>query len=114
MRDAILQPSARGWVVIVDNASEFAAIQAMHPSACLYAENKVPVVLLRVFMFGAGGRSVQAAFFFYPSGHRGSVTRLFFEQKLEGAGQSNNWTQHTILSRSWWAPSWKDVTPEQP
>lgn len=99
---------------MTDIAAEFAAIQAMHPSATLHTENKMSVVLLPDFKFRAGTKTVQMALLLHPSTHSGYVTRLFFEQKLEGAGQSNNWTIHTVLSRTWWAPSWQNVVPEQP
>ena len=96
-----------------DAASEFAAIQAMHPSASLHTENNVPLVMLPDFKFRAGGKPVQMALLLHPSAHSGYVTRLFFEQKLEGAGQSKNWNPHTVLTRTWWAPSWKDVIADQ-
>jgi hypothetical protein len=97
-----------------DTASEFAAIQAMHPNASLHTENKMPVVLLPDFKFRAGSKTLQMALLLHPSFHSGYATRLFFEQKLEGVGKTQNWAMHTVLSRPWWAPSWKDVTPEQP
>ena len=99
---------------MTDIAVEFAAVKAMHPSASLHTESEMPVVLLPDFKFRAGANMVKMALLLYPSKHSGYVTRLFFEQKLEGAGQSSNWTQHTVLSRTWWAPSWKDVVAEQP
>jgi hypothetical protein len=46
----------------------------------------------------------------YPSSHSGYVTRLFFAHKIDGRGA--NWTQHRVADRSWWAPSWKDVTAD--
>jgi hypothetical protein len=98
----------------MDTAVEFAAIQAMHPSASLHTEGGNPVVLLPNFKFRAGAKTVQMALLLHPSVHSGYVTRLFFEHKLEGAGQSRNWTEQTVLSRKWWAPSWKDVVAEQP
>lgn len=98
----------------MDAAAEFAAMQAMHPGAALHSENKVSVVLLPDFKFRVGTRTEQMSLLLYPSSHSGYDTRLFFERKLEGAGQSRNWTIHTVLSRQWWAPSWKGVAPEQP
>ena len=99
---------------MTDGAAEFAAIQAMHPSASLHKEGGVPMVLLPDFKFRAGTKTMQMTLLLCPSTHSGYVTRLFFEQKLEGAGQSQNWTTHTVLSRTWWSPSWKDVVVEQP
>jgi hypothetical protein len=98
---------------VTETATEFAAIKQMHPSASLHTEGGHPVVLLPESKFRAGGRTVQIGLLLYPSVHSGYATRLFFEQKLEGAGQSRNWTEHTVLGRKWWAPSWKDVAADQ-
>ena len=99
---------------MIDAAVEFASIQAMHPSASLHQEGGHPVVLLPNFKFRAGDKTVEMALLLYPAAHSGYVTRLFFERKLEGVGQSQNWNEHTVLSRKWWAPSWKDVVVDQP
>lgn len=97
-----------------DAASEFAAMQAMHASASLHTENNMPVVLLPGFKFRAGTQTFQMALLLHPSAHSGYTTRLFFENKLEGVGQTKNWTLHTVLSRAWWAYSWQNVIVEQP
>lgn len=99
---------------MTDAAAEFAAIQEMHPSASLHTEGGNPVVLLPNFKFRAGDKAVEMTLLLYPSLHSGYVTRLFFERKLEGVGESRNWTEHTVISRKWWAPSWKDVVADQP
>jgi hypothetical protein len=99
---------------VIDTAVEFAALQAMHPSAALHTEGGNPAVLLPNFKFRVGDKTVAMTLLLYPATHSGYATRLFFEQKLEGAGQSQNWTEHTVLSRKWWAPSWKDVVSDQP
>jgi hypothetical protein len=101
-------------VTDAEAAAQFAAVKVMHSSATLHTEGGTPVVLLPDFKFRAGGKPVQMALLLYPAAHSGYVTRLFFEQKLEGTGQSANWKEHTVLSRKWWAPSWKDVIPDQP
>ena len=82
-----------------DVAAEFAAIQAMHPSASLHAENKMPVVLLPNFKFRAGDKTLQMTLLLYPSAHSGYATRLFFEKNLAGVGRTQNWNIHTILSQ---------------
>lgn len=99
---------------MTDTAVEFAALQSMQPSASLHTEGGNPVVLLPKFKFRAGEKTVEMTLLLYPAKHSGYDTRLFFEQKLEGVGQSQNWTEHTVLSRKWWAPSWKDVVADQP
>jgi hypothetical protein len=99
---------------VTDTAVEFAALQAMHPSASLHTEGGNPVVLLPNFKFPAGDKTVEMTLLLYPSVHSGYVTRLFFERRLEGVGKSQNWNEHTVLARKWWAPSWKDVVADQP
>ena len=98
---------------MTETDAKFAALQAMYPAASLHAEGGKPVVLLPDAKFHAGGKAEQMALLLFPSEHSGYVTRLFFERKLEGAGESRNWTEHTVLSRKWWAPSWKDVIASQ-
>ncbi|HEY3297097.1 MAG TPA: hypothetical protein VGK34_00450, partial [Armatimonadota bacterium] len=87
---------------MTDTAVEFAALQAMHSSASLHTEGGIPVVLLPSFKFRACDKTVEMTLLLYPATHSGYVTRLFFERKLEGVGQSRNWTEHTVLSRKWW------------
>ena len=98
----------------MDAQAELTALRAICPAATLHTEGDKPVVLLPDSKFRAGNKTVQMTLLLYPSQHSGYVTRLFFAEKLEGAGASRNWTSHVILSRKWWAPSWKDVIPEQP
>lgn len=98
----------------MDAEEELAAIQALHPSASLHKESDAPVVLLPDFRFRSSLGREKMNLLLYPSPHSGYATRLFFERKLEGAGRSQNWTIHTVLGHSWWAPSWKDVAAGQP
>jgi hypothetical protein len=97
-----------------DTNAEFATLKAMHPAAELHSEGGKPVVLLPAFKFRAAGAGVQMNLLLYPRSHSGYVTRLFFEKKLDGAGPSKNWTEHTVLSHKWWTPSWKNVVEDQP
>ena len=46
----------------------------------------------------------------HPSGY---MTRLFLVEPLPGAGQSNNWTEHRILERTWHSWSWQNVPASQ-
>lgn len=94
-----------------DANAKFAALKAIHPQALLHSEGGQPVVLLPDTKFKAGDTTQQMALLLMPFSHSGYVTRLFFEKALQGYGASNNWGQHTVLSRTWWAPSWKDVSP---
>jgi hypothetical protein len=97
-----------------DIQAEFAALKSICPAATLHAENDKPMVVLPDFKFRTGVKTVQMPLLLHPSQHSGYVTRLFFGEKLEGAGASQNWTSHILLSRKWWAPSWNNVVPDQP
>lgn len=44
--------------------------------------------------------------------HSNYASRLFLSQPIPGRG--SNWTTHTVLGRSWYTPSWKDVAPGRP
>lgn len=92
-----------------DAAAEFERLKAICGAAALYNEGGSPVVLLPAFSFVAAGRDTKMDLLLHPSQHSGYVTRLFFQQQIKGRGA--NWTQHRVLERSWWAPSWKDVAP---
>ena len=96
----------------MDTQQEFAALQALHPAAALHSEGDKPVVFLPGVKFRSAGNHLQMDLLLHPSAHSGYVTRLFFESRIDGVAQ--NWTEHTVLGRKWWAPSWKDVVPEQP
>jgi hypothetical protein len=39
--------------------------------------------------------------------HSGYTTRLFLAEQIKGKGA--NWTQHTVLGRSWWVCSFNNV-----
>ena len=85
----------------------FAAIQDMHEACCLLREGGRPVVLLPAFAFRAEGRDERMDLLLHPSHHSGYATRLFFERIVVGRGV--NWSQHRVVDRQWWAPSWRDV-----
>jgi hypothetical protein len=46
-----------------------------------------------------------------PQPHTSYTTRLFLSAIVPGKGV--HWTTHTILSRTWHTPSWKDVASNQ-
>lgn len=95
-----------------DADSEYQQLKKVHPSAVLLKEGGVPVVLLPEFLLSTRGKSLTMDLLLHPSSHSGYVTRLFFQQKIDGVG--DNWTTHRVIERQWWAPSWKDVIPAQP
>lgn len=91
----------RGFVV-TDAAKQFAGLKAMHRPA-----GGRPVALLPAFGFTAGGQPCRMDLLLVPFSHSGYITRLFFERRI--AGRGNNWNQHRLIERNWWAPSWNHV-----
>lgn len=90
-----------------DPAGQFEGVKAMHAGAALLKEGGRPVVMLPAFGFTAGDQAHQMDLLLVPFAHSGYVTRLFFERQIAGRGR--NWTQHRIVERNWWAPSWNNV-----
>jgi hypothetical protein len=97
---------------VTDALAEYQKLKTIHESAVLLKEGGNPVVLLPDFSFRTAGIDVKMSLLLHPSAHSGYVTRLFFERPMDGRGQ--NWTQHRVIDRQWWAPSWQNVTPSQP
>ena len=90
-----------------DSADEFARLKAMHEIAVLLKEGGKPVALLPNFTFTAGGRAETMDLLLVPFKHSAYTTRLFFERKIDDRG--SNWSQHRVVDRNWWAPSWNNV-----
>jgi hypothetical protein len=95
-----------------DPASKFAAIKAMHEGALSLTEGGRIVALLPSFTFQAAGNAETMDVLLVPFEHSGYATRLFFERQIPNRGQ--NWTQHRIVERNWWAPSFRDVAASLP
>ncbi|MDE0029509.1 MAG: hypothetical protein OXU42_08950 [Deltaproteobacteria bacterium] len=95
-----------------DSADEFVSLKAMHEIAVLLKEGGKPVALLPAFTFTAGGRAETMDLLLVPFEHSGYTTRLFFERKVDSHG--NNWRQHRVVDRNWWAPSWNNVPATLP
>jgi hypothetical protein len=97
----------------MDTNKEFLALKSIHDSAALFTEGGNPVVLLPDFPFKVDDKDMCMDLLLHPSRHTtGYVTRLFFKEQIAGKGQ--NWTQHMVIGRAWWAPSWQGVSAEQP
>lgn len=88
-------------------AEGFASLKVMHELAVLLKEGDKPVVLIPAFNFTAGGRAETMDLLLVPFEHTGYTTRLFFERKIDDRG--SNWSQHRVVDRNWWAPSWNNV-----
>lgn len=91
---------------------EFARIKSMHQRAVLLKEGGKPIALLPAFSFTAAGRREIMDLLLVPFEHSGYTTRLFFERQIAGRGR--NWTQHRVMDRNWWVPSWNEVPASAP
>jgi hypothetical protein len=92
---------------VSDPAVQFQKLRNLHGSAVLLSEGGKPVVVLPGFTFQSDGHSVTMDLLLRPHAHSGYPTRLFFAEQIEGKGQ--NWNQHRVVGRNWWAPSWNYV-----
>jgi hypothetical protein len=88
---------------------EFLRLTSLHDQSLLLKEGGTPVVLLPKLSFQSCGRKLKMDVLLFPSSHSGYLTRLFFESRIDGVGQ--NWTEHRVVDRQWWAPSWNNVHP---
>ena len=95
-----------------DPAEEFTGLKAIHERAVLLKEGGQPVVLLPAFRFRAAGHLDTMDLLLVPFEHSGYTTRLFFERKIDGRG--SNWSQHRVVDRNWWVPSWNNVPASSP
>ena len=95
-----------------DGPKDFAHLKALNKNAVLLKEAGKPVVLLPGFSFTAAGRAATMDLLLVPFEHSGYTTRLFFERKIDG--RARNWSQHRVVDRNWWAPSWNNVPVNSP
>jgi hypothetical protein len=97
---------------VSDATAEFRKLREICSAAALHSEGGKAVVLLPSFSFIAAGKDEKMDLLLHPSEHSGYITRLFFERPIVGRGK--NWTEHRLLERNWWAPSYRDVAPSLP
>jgi hypothetical protein len=74
--------------------------------AQLVDETGRKVVFLPSMTFQVGKGEATQDLLFVPFRHSGYDSRLFFAEQL-GGNLAVNWTQHHLLGRVWWAPSFK-------
>ena len=91
---------------------QLARLKVMHEGAVLLKEGGKPVALLPAFSFTGAGRRETMDLLLVPFEHSGYTTRLFFERKIDSRGR--NWTQHRVVDRNWWTPSWNNVPASAP
>lgn len=92
--------------------AQFAKLQAMSPAARLVREGGQAVVWLPAFSFVAAGKAAVMDLLLIPWAHEGYPTRVFFERAITERGQ--NWKEHYMVQRKWWAPSWNYVLASLP
>lgn len=97
---------------MIDRLNQYEQIKALHGTATLLKEGGRPVVYLPGLSFSAAGRGETMDTLLVPFAHSGYDTRLFFERQIPERG--SNWTQHRVVDRTWWAPSWNHVPERLP
>lgn len=75
------------------------------PKAQLVDESGQKVVFLPDMKFQAGAGESTQSLLFVPFHFSGYDSSLLFTQKLN-EGPARNWTQHNLLNRKWWRPSY--------
>ncbi len=75
-------------------------------NAQLVDEAGQKVVFLPSMTFQAGTGEATQDLLFVPFQHSGYESRLFFTEAIN-CGLAVNWTQHNLLNRTWWSPSFR-------
>lgn len=92
---------------MIDAVAEFEKLREIYPSAQIEREGGHSVVLLPKARFLSAGCELRMDLLLHPFSHCGYPTRLFFERQVAERGQ--NWGQHCVAGRQWWACSWNNV-----
>jgi hypothetical protein len=95
------------------NADEqLALLQSCYPEATgIPSGNLVFVHIPKLGVSTANGL-VERVGLLCPHAYDGYTTRLFFNEQVPGP--VNNWTNHSLFTKSWWTWSWNNVVAEQP
>lgn len=93
---------------MTDIAKEFEALKALYPDAVLHSECGKEVVFIPRLKFTNNGSLVEREAILYPWDRDGYNSRLFLSQQVS-APKAQNWTAHSLLSRTWYACSWQGV-----
>lgn len=81
-------------------------ITVLCANAQLVDESGRRAVYMPGMTFQAGAGEATQDLLFVPFRHSGYDSRLFFTQKLD-CGTACNWTQHNLINRTWWSPSYR-------
>jgi hypothetical protein len=88
---------------------ELEELRVVCPEAREMAEGGLEYILLPKLKVPGANAGIDALL--CPQGHSGYTTRLFLSSVIGGKGQ--NWSVHTILSRTWHTCSWNNVPASQ-
>ena len=91
---------------------DLVGLRKISPEASLFDEAKKQYVHLPTLKVLSNGVTMDLEGLLCPGEHSGYSTRLFLSQKVPDKGQ--NWTDHTILGKTWRTWSWKDVPSSLP
>jgi len=86
--------------------AQLAPIIGLCANAQLVDESGRKVIFLPSMTFQAGTNDETQDLLFVPFHHSGYDSRLFFSKSVN-SGVAKNWTQHNLLNRTWWSPSYR-------
>jgi hypothetical protein len=93
-------------------ADDFATLKAVYPDAEIMADGGVDHIFIPKLPILSGSSHITLDALLRAGEHEGYSTRLLVERQIDGKGQ--NWKQHQILGRTWWAPSWNHIPADLP
>lgn len=89
------------------NTEQFNALTLIIPGASSMTDAGIDYIYLPALKVVTGEVQRIVDGMLCPMQHGGYATRLFLAEPVQGRGQ--NWTVHTILSRTWHTWSWNGV-----
>ena len=92
--------------------NDLVGLRRISPEASLLKEADKQYVHLPVLKVPIKGVMADLEGLLCPGEHTGYLTRLFLSQKIPDRGQ--NWTDHTILGKTWCTWSWNGVPASLP
>jgi hypothetical protein len=85
-------------------------LRLLCPEAKVMSEAGLDYVLLPGLKLSTGTETLVVDGLLCPQPRDGYMTRLFLSQQIHGKG--NNWKPHQILDKTWYTPSWNNVSSD--
>jgi hypothetical protein len=91
---------------------DLVGLKGVCPGARYLEEGGVGFIDLPALRFKAGEELIQRDALLSLQAHTGYTSRLYLSEQVPGFGK--NWTQHVVLGRGWYTPSWNLVMVDRP